>query len=206
MVPSSLRTTPSGTSFSIWENSRQHSTDGGDPGEKDFSGTAIDPGSNDIAITDDVLFSAANVVLLRDQSNIPLGVVNVVMGKAPDIGDASRASPEVRKIIFAGSTALRKKLMAGAAGTVSLTNLQMLFPEAVPSMQVGDGFSEGAEQILNMCEASLLESGPFKFNSARMLAARFIQANNVAHNFKGAQLESVQSRILNQLPQRREKK
>ena len=88
------------------------------------------------------------------------GVVNVVMGKAPDIGDASRASPEVfcplsiwfsvffmiarhypvlsnwiskrhnvdiscfihlvqvRKIIFAGSTAVRKELMAGAAGTV----------------------------------------------------------------------------------------
>jgi len=38
---------------------------------RDFSGTAIDLWSNDIAITD-VLFSAAIVVLLRGQSNIPL--------------------------------------------------------------------------------------------------------------------------------------
>ncbi|KAJ6902491.1 hypothetical protein NC651_020076 [Populus alba x Populus x berolinensis] len=84
---------------------------------RDFSGTAIDLWSNDNAITD-VLFSAAIVVLLRGQSNIPLGVLNVVMGKAPDIGDASCASPEVRKITFTRSTAVGKKLMAVAAGTV----------------------------------------------------------------------------------------
>ncbi|KAG6763879.1 hypothetical protein POTOM_031323 [Populus tomentosa] len=204
MAPYSLRTSPSGTSFSIREvggggggggfvvdsaririnNSfllhfttegiliqgglgtfvsscflGQHSTAGSCPGERDFSGTAIDLWSNDNAITD-VLFSAAIVVLLRGQSNIPLGVLNVVMGKAPDIGDASCASPEVfcpssiffsvlfmiaqhcpgqsnwtskrdnvdiscfihlvqvRKITFTGSTAVGKKLMAGAAGTV----------------------------------------------------------------------------------------
>lgn len=73
------------------------------------------------------------------------GVVNVVMGNAPDIGNALLASPQVRypsciahplfmlrllicvlvcssnqvrKITFTGSTAVGKKLMAGAAGTV----------------------------------------------------------------------------------------
>ncbi|KAJ6322482.1 hypothetical protein OIU77_012346 [Salix suchowensis] len=148
MAPSSLRTSSPGTSFSIWEDDNILLLEG--ILVRDFSGTAIDLGSNDIAITDDVLFSAAIVVLLRGQSNIPLDVVNVVMGKAPDIGDASCASPEVRKIIFAASTAVRKKSMAGAAGTVkrvSLTNLQMLFPEAVQSLQVGDGFSEGEAQV-----------------------------------------------------------
>ncbi|KAL3581773.1 hypothetical protein D5086_016105 [Populus alba] len=72
----------------------QHSTVGRGPGERDFSGTAIDLWSNDNAISD-VLFSAAIVVLSRGQSNIPLGVLNVVTGKAPDIGNASCASPEV---------------------------------------------------------------------------------------------------------------
>ncbi|MCI12831.1 succinate-semialdehyde dehydrogenase mitochondrial-like, partial [Trifolium medium] len=46
------------------------------------------------------------------------GVVNVVMGNAPDIGDALIASPQVRKITFTGSTAVGKKLMAGSAETV----------------------------------------------------------------------------------------
>ncbi|KAG5240083.1 SUCCINIC SEMIALDEHYDE DEHYDROGENASE family protein [Salix suchowensis] len=81
------------------------------------------------------------------------------MGKAPDIGDASCASPEVRKIIFAASTAVRKKSMAGAAGTVKrlaafrnsgqtcvCANRIILQEEAVQSLQVGDGFSEGEAQ------------------------------------------------------------
>jgi hypothetical protein len=44
-----------------------------------------------------------------------------------------------------------------------------------------------------------LESGwlpPLNLNPARMLAVRFIQANNAAHNFKVAQLESVQAQLL----------
>ncbi|KAJ6987479.1 hypothetical protein NC653_020664 [Populus alba x Populus x berolinensis] len=94
------------------------------------------------------------------ESIMTRGVLNVVMGKAPDIGNASCASPEVfcpssiffsvffmiaqhcpgqsncvskrhnvdiscfihvvqvRKISFTGSTAVGKKLMAVAAGTV----------------------------------------------------------------------------------------
>ncbi|CAK7326038.1 unnamed protein product [Dovyalis caffra] len=53
------------------------------------------------------------------------GVLNVVMGKAPDIGDALLASREVRKITFTGSTAVGKKLMAGAAGTVKRLSLEL---------------------------------------------------------------------------------
>ncbi|KAJ6389261.1 hypothetical protein OIU77_027574 [Salix suchowensis] len=52
----------------------QHSTVGGDPGERSFSGTAIDLGSNDNAITDVALFSAAIGVLLRGQANILTGI------------------------------------------------------------------------------------------------------------------------------------
>ncbi|KAK9226899.1 hypothetical protein WN943_011947 [Citrus x changshan-huyou] len=52
----------------------QRSTVGGDPGERDFSGTAIDLASNDNAITDVTIFSAAIGVLLRGQANIVTGV------------------------------------------------------------------------------------------------------------------------------------
>ncbi|RDX81071.1 Polygalacturonase QRT3, partial [Mucuna pruriens] len=52
----------------------QHSTVGGDKGEKDFSGVAIDLASNDNAITDVAIFSAAIGVVLRGQANILTGV------------------------------------------------------------------------------------------------------------------------------------
>nr|AMJ39514.1 aldehyde dehydrogenase 5F1 [Bixa orellana] len=59
------------------------------------------------------------------QAGIPPGVINVVMGNAPEIGDALLASPQVRKITFTGSTAVGKKLMAGAAGTVKRLSLEL---------------------------------------------------------------------------------
>ncbi|KAJ4822844.1 hypothetical protein Tsubulata_017919 [Turnera subulata] len=52
----------------------QHSTVGGDPGEKGFSGTAIELASTDNAVTDAVIFSAAIGVLVSGQANIITGV------------------------------------------------------------------------------------------------------------------------------------
>ncbi|KAI4333264.1 hypothetical protein L6164_018096 [Bauhinia variegata] len=62
---------------------------------------------------------------LSIEAGIPAGVLNVVMGNAPDIGDALLASTQVRKITFTGSTAVGKKLMAGAAGTVKKVSLEL---------------------------------------------------------------------------------
>ncbi|XP_019196987.1 PREDICTED: succinate-semialdehyde dehydrogenase, mitochondrial [Ipomoea nil] len=59
------------------------------------------------------------------QAGIPPGAVNVVMGNAPDIGEALLASPQVRKITFTGSTAVGKKLMAGSAATVKKVSLEL---------------------------------------------------------------------------------
>uniref|UniRef100_A0A2P2K1F5 Succinate-semialdehyde dehydrogenase, mitochondrial n=1 Tax=Rhizophora mucronata TaxID=61149 RepID=A0A2P2K1F5_RHIMU len=53
------------------------------------------------------------------------GVLNVVMGNAPEIGDALLSSTKVRKITFTGSTAVGKRLMAGAAGTVKRLSLEL---------------------------------------------------------------------------------
>ncbi|KAI5082919.1 hypothetical protein GOP47_0002662 [Adiantum capillus-veneris] len=62
---------------------------------------------------------------LASQAGIPPGVLNVVMGDAPRIGNALMESAEVRKITFTGSTAVGKKLMAAAAGTVKKVSLEL---------------------------------------------------------------------------------
>ncbi|KAL8461817.1 hypothetical protein ACS0TY_032249 [Phlomoides rotata] len=62
---------------------------------------------------------------LSIQAGIPPGAVNVVMGNASEIGDALLASRQVRKITFTGSTAVGKKLMAGAAETVKKVSLEL---------------------------------------------------------------------------------
>ncbi|KAK9152581.1 hypothetical protein Sjap_000061 [Stephania japonica] len=59
------------------------------------------------------------------QAGIPPGAINVVMGKASDIGETLLESPQVRKITFTGSTAVGKKLMAGAAATVKKVSLEL---------------------------------------------------------------------------------
>ncbi|XP_058072177.1 polygalacturonase QRT3-like [Magnolia sinica] len=52
----------------------QHITAGGDPGEKNFSGIAINLMGNDNAVTDVVIFSASIGVLVVGQANILTGV------------------------------------------------------------------------------------------------------------------------------------
>ncbi|XP_062095147.1 polygalacturonase QRT3 [Humulus lupulus] len=52
----------------------QHITAGGDPGERNFSGTAITLDGNDNAVTDVVIFSAATGVMISGQANVLSGV------------------------------------------------------------------------------------------------------------------------------------
>ncbi|KAK4748076.1 hypothetical protein SAY87_014662 [Trapa incisa] len=52
----------------------QHITAGGDPGERNFSGTAINLMGNDNAVTDVVIFSAAVGVMISGQANTLTGV------------------------------------------------------------------------------------------------------------------------------------
>lgn len=52
----------------------QHITAGGDPGERNFSGTAINLMGNDNAVTDVIIFSAAIGLLVSGQANTLSGV------------------------------------------------------------------------------------------------------------------------------------
>ncbi|KAJ4758337.1 Aldehyde dehydrogenase [Rhynchospora pubera] len=66
--------------------------------------------------------AAADLAL---QAGIPPGALNIVMGNAPEIGDALLKSTQVRKITFTGSTAVGKKLMEGSASTVKKVSLEL---------------------------------------------------------------------------------
>ncbi|KAK1410867.1 hypothetical protein QVD17_37408 [Tagetes erecta] len=52
----------------------QHITAGGDPHERNFTGTAINLAGNDNAVTDVVIFSAATGILVSGQANVITGV------------------------------------------------------------------------------------------------------------------------------------
>ncbi|HSL01233.1 MAG TPA: aldehyde dehydrogenase family protein [Rubrobacteraceae bacterium] len=58
-------------------------------------------------------------------AGIPEGVVNVVVGPGSEVGQRLVESPEVAKVAFTGSTAVGKKIMSGAAGTIKRVTLEL---------------------------------------------------------------------------------
>jgi succinate-semialdehyde dehydrogenase/glutarate-semialdehyde dehydrogenase len=69
--------------------------------------------------------SALALAALAAEAGIPAGVVNVVSGDAPAIGQALMESKAVRKISFTGSTRTGKLLMRQAADTVKKISLEL---------------------------------------------------------------------------------
>ncbi|KAL2619836.1 hypothetical protein R1flu_000041 [Riccia fluitans] len=69
--------------------------------------------------------SAVAAAKLALQAGIPPGVLNIVIGDAPQIGGALLESTKVRKITFTGSTQVGKKLMEGSAATVKKVSLEL---------------------------------------------------------------------------------
>ncbi|CAM6123936.1 unnamed protein product [Calypogeia fissa] len=68
---------------------------------------------------------ATAVAKLALEAGIPPGVLNIVIGDAPQIGSALMESSKVRKFTFTGSTEVGKKLMASAAATVKKISLEL---------------------------------------------------------------------------------
>ena len=70
-------------------------------------------------------FTALKLAELADQAGIPAGVFNVVTGEASEIAEVWQKDSRVRKLSFTGSTAVGKKLMAGAAANVKKLSLEL---------------------------------------------------------------------------------
>ncbi|PZO77817.1 MAG: succinate-semialdehyde dehydrogenase (NADP(+)) [Mesorhizobium amorphae] len=70
-------------------------------------------------------YSALAWGVLAEEAGFPAGCVNIVTGKAGDIGDELCANPLVKKITFTGSTEVGKILIAKAASTVKKVSMEL---------------------------------------------------------------------------------
>jgi acyl-CoA reductase-like NAD-dependent aldehyde dehydrogenase len=59
------------------------------------------------------------------EAGIPEGVVNVVVGPGDPVGQRMVEHPDIRKIAFTGSTAVGRKVMQGASGTIKRVTLEL---------------------------------------------------------------------------------
>lgn len=69
--------------------------------------------------------SALAFAALGEQAGAPAGVLNVLVGEAPAIGEALTSDRRVRKLSFTGSTAVGKMLAAKCAATVKRVSLEL---------------------------------------------------------------------------------
>ncbi|KAK3152258.1 hypothetical protein QOZ80_2BG0156490 [Eleusine coracana subsp. coracana] len=130
--------------------------------------------------------AAADLAL---QAGIPAGALNVVMGNAPEIGDALLESTQVRKITFTGSTAVGKKLMAGSANTVKKVSLELggnapciVFDDADIDVAVKGSLAAKFRNSGQTCVCAnrvLVQEGIYeKFASAFVKAVQSLQVGN----------------------------
>uniref|UniRef100_A0ACD5Z6X7 Uncharacterized protein n=1 Tax=Avena sativa TaxID=4498 RepID=A0ACD5Z6X7_AVESA len=130
--------------------------------------------------------AAADLAL---QAGIPAGALNVVMGNAPEIGDALMQSTQVRKITFTGSTAVGKKLMAGSANTVKKVSLELggnapciVFDDADIEVAVKGSLAAKFRNSGQTCVCAnriLVQEGIYeKFASAFVKAVQSLQVGN----------------------------
>ncbi|WP_425088482.1 NAD-dependent succinate-semialdehyde dehydrogenase [Stappia sp.] len=69
--------------------------------------------------------TALALARLAERAGVPAGVLNVITGDAPAIGDVFLSHPEVRLVGFTGSTAVGKHLMRGAADGMKRVALEL---------------------------------------------------------------------------------
>ncbi|NYJ73722.1 aldehyde dehydrogenase family protein [Allobranchiibius huperziae] len=70
-------------------------------------------------------FTALRLAELALEAGLPEGVLNVVPGEGPVVGQRFVTHPHVRKVCFTGSTAVGKRLMALAADDLTRVTLEL---------------------------------------------------------------------------------
>ncbi|MCU0832123.1 MAG: NAD-dependent succinate-semialdehyde dehydrogenase [Rhizobiaceae bacterium] len=63
--------------------------------------------------------------MIAEAAGLPKGVMNIVTGKASEIGEVLCTHPDVAKVTFTGSTEVGIKLMQMAAGTVKKVSMEL---------------------------------------------------------------------------------
>ena len=70
-------------------------------------------------------YSALALAALAEEAGFPKGTLNVITGKASEIGDELASNPLVRKLSFTGSTEIGKILLQKCAGTVKKVSMEL---------------------------------------------------------------------------------
>ena len=106
-------------------------------------------------------YSALALAVLAEEAGFPKGTLNVITGKASEIGEELATNPIVRKLSFTGSTEIGKILLQKCSGTVKKVSMELgghapfivfndanidefcsKFVDAVSKIKVGDGLNE----------------------------------------------------------------
>ncbi|MFH7028822.1 MAG: aldehyde dehydrogenase family protein [Heteroscytonema crispum UTEX LB 1556] len=95
-------------------------------------------------------FTPSSTFMLAEilmQAGLPEGVINIVTGDGPVVGERFVESPLIDKIAFTGSTVVGKRIMAKAAPTLKRISLELggkspniVFPDADLAQAVGGAF------------------------------------------------------------------
>ena len=70
-------------------------------------------------------FSALALAALAEEAGFPKGTLNVITGKASEIGDELATNPIVRKLSFTGSTEIGKILLQKCSSTVKKVSMEL---------------------------------------------------------------------------------
>ena len=105
------------------------------------------------------------------EAGLPPGVLNLVTGYGPVVGQALAAHPDVDMVSFTGSTAAGRQVASVAAGTVKRVTLEL--GGKSPSVVLDDAdLAEAVRATVSQC---LLNSGQTCIAWSRMLVPRRLQ-------------------------------
>jgi aldehyde dehydrogenase (NAD+) len=99
---------------------------------------------------DTPLITLALGELIANHTDIPPGVVNVLTSSDACVGEALTTSPDVDVITFTGSTAVGRRIMAAASGTVKRVFLELGGKSAVIMLDDADFASAGMFAAFSM--------------------------------------------------------
>jgi aldehyde dehydrogenase (NAD+) len=99
---------------------------------------------------DTPLITLALGELIANHTDIPPGVVNVLTSSDASVGEALTTSPDVDVITFTGSTAVGRRIMAAASGTVKRVFLELGGKSAVIMLDDADFASAGMFAAFSM--------------------------------------------------------
>ena len=70
-------------------------------------------------------FSALALAALAEEAGFPKGTINIITGKASEIGDELSSNPIIKKLSFTGSTEIGKLLLQKCATTVKKVSMEL---------------------------------------------------------------------------------